>query len=139
MGVKKKTSSHNINERPKNSLRDPQSEGSSRNNQALDDARERVWQVVAMIPAGKVATYGQVAALIGLPSHARFVGRTLSNLPGDTRLPWYRVVNASMRISVRGGGEQRQRRLLEAEQVTFIGARIAKAHRWEAGLPPHAG
>jgi methylated-DNA-protein-cysteine methyltransferase-like protein len=86
-----------------------------------------------MIPKGKVASYGQIAALIGLPSHARYVGATLSNLPTDTKLPWFRVVNSSMRISLRGGGEQRQRRLLEAEEVTFIGARIARAHRWEAG------
>ena len=38
---------------------------------------ERVWQVVALIPAGRVASYGQVAALAGMPNHARFVGRTL--------------------------------------------------------------
>ena len=88
-----------------------------------------------MIPKGKVATYGQIAALIGLPSHARFVGRTLRHLPKDTKLPWFRVVNASLRISLRGGGEARQRRLLEQEDVTFIGERIARAHRWEAGAP----
>ena len=47
----------------------------------------RVWQVVAMIPRGKIATYGQVAALAGMPAHARLVGRTLANLPAGTRLP----------------------------------------------------
>ncbi len=87
-----------------------------------------------MIPQGKVATYGQIARLIGLPSHARFVGRTLRNLPRGTRLPWHRVVNASLRISQRGGGEARQKRLLKKEDVTFIGERIATAHRWDAGL-----
>ncbi len=86
-----------------------------------------------MIPHGKVATYGQIAKLIGLPSHARFVGRTLRNLPGNTKLPWHRVVNASLRISQRGGGEARQKRLLLAEDVTFIGERIARDHRWDAG------
>ena len=86
-----------------------------------------------MIPRGKVATYGQIAKLIGLPSHARFVGRTLSHLPRKTKLPWHRVVNASLRISQRGGGEARQKRLLLAEDVTFIGERIASAHRWDAG------
>jgi len=84
-----------------------------------------------MIPAGYVATYGQIAALIGLPSHARFVGRTLANLPGDTRLPWHRVVNASLRISPRGGGELRQKALLQDEGVEFVGERIAAAHRWQ--------
>ena len=98
------------------------------------DRKTQVWQVVAMIPPGKVATYGQIAGLIGLPSHARFVGATLRNLPKDTKLPWFRVVNSSLRISLRGGGEQHQRRLLEAEDVIFIGERVAKAHRWEAGL-----
>ena len=87
-----------------------------------------------MIPPGKVATYGQVAALIGLPSHARFVGTTLRNLPRDTKLPWFRVVNASLRISQRGGGEARQKRLLQQDGISFIGERIAKGHRWEAGL-----
>lgn len=98
------------------------------------ERRERVWQVVNMIPKGHVATYGQIAGLIGLPSHARFVGTTLKRLPKGSKLPWFRVVNASLRISLRGGGEARQRRLLEAEGITFIGDRIAKAHRWEAGI-----
>ena len=65
----------------------------------------RVWQVVSMIPKGKVATYGQVAALAGMPAHARFVGAVLRRLPSNTKLPWQRVVNAGLRISLRGGGE----------------------------------
>ena len=89
--------------------------------------------MVALIPRGKVATYGQIAQLIGLPSHARFVGRTLSRLPKNTKLPWFRVVNAALKISARGGSEQRQRSLLEKEGVAFVGQRIAKAHRWEPG------
>ena len=97
-----------------------------------DNPRERVWQIVAMIPRGYVASYGQIARLAGMPSHARFVGTTLRNLPADTRLPWHRVVNAALRISQRGGGEARQRRLLEAEDVTFIGDRVLRAHHWDA-------
>ncbi|MDH3644696.1 MAG: MGMT family protein [Gammaproteobacteria bacterium] len=92
-----------------------------------------MWQVVAMIPPGMVASYGQVAALAGMPSHARFVGRTLRELPRGTRLPWHRVVNASLRISLRTGsgdsGNLQRKRLL-AEGVEFIGERIARAHRW---------
>jgi len=148
MGVRKKTSSQNI--RGNHSLRRHQSGANKDNIQAssqaddnvaavLDEAgapdrKAQVWQVIAMIPRGKVATYGQIAALIGLPSHARFIGATLRNLPENTKLPWFRVVNSSLRISLRGGGEQRQRRLLEAEDVIFIGERVAKHHRWEAGL-----
>ena len=84
-----------------------------------------------MIPSGKVASYGQVAALIGLPSHARFVGRALRNLPKDTKLPWHRVVNANLKIPPRGGGEQRQKQRLQAEGVEFIGDRIAAGYRWQ--------
>ena len=94
--------------------------------------QERIWQVLALIPEGKVATYGQVAALAGMPSHARYVGRTLRELPKNTRLPWHRVVNAGLRISLRAGtaGRNEQRQRLEAEQVEFIGERIARGYRW---------
>ena len=94
--------------------------------------QERIWQVVALIPHGRVATYGQVAALAGMPRHARLVGRTLRELPKDSRLPWHRVVNVSLRISQRGTGEARQRRRLEAEGVEFIGERIARKYHWDA-------
>ncbi|TGD74093.1 MGMT family protein [Mangrovimicrobium sediminis] len=79
---------------------------------------QRIWQVVALIPRGKVATYGDVAAQAGLPGAARRVGRALKGLPTDTRIPWHRVVNAAGRISLPGGaGRQRER--LEAEGVEF--------------------
>jgi methylated-DNA-protein-cysteine methyltransferase-like protein len=133
MGVTKKTKSQTIKPRS-GAKRKAKSGGCASKLQAPAPApNELIWQVVAMIPQGKVATYGQLAALIGFPSHARLVGRTLRNLPADSKLPWFRVVNAGMRISLTGGGEARQKRLLEAEGVTFIGKRIANAHRWEAG------
>ena len=94
---------------------------------------ERICSVVAMIPAGSVATYGQVAALAGMPRHARLVGRTLRDLPRGSRLPWHRVVNASLRISTRAGGAvSTQRQRLEAEGVEFVGERVARGHRWDA-------
>ena len=132
MGVKKKISSQGIHRR---SLKcNSQCGGSTDKVQASPkDADARVWQVVALIPRGKVATYGQIAQLIGLPSHARFVGRTLSRLPNNTKLPWFRVVNAALQISQRGGAEKRQRALLKKEGVELIGKRIAKCHRWEPG------
>ena len=85
-----------------------------------------------MIPSGKVATYGQVAALAGMPSHARLVGRTLGNLPSGTRLPWHRVVNANLRISPREGsdGHREQRQRLESEGVEFMGQRVARTFKW---------
>ncbi len=86
-----------------------------------------------MIPPGKVATYGQVATLAGMPGHARYVGRTLGDLPAGTRLPWHRVVNASLRSSLppSSAGYERQMARLRAERVSFIGTRVAPAHRWE--------
>ncbi len=95
---------------------------------------QRVWQVVSMIPPGFVATYGQVAALAGMPRHARFVGLVLRRLPPGTRLPWHRVVNAALCISLRGGGEHEQKRRLLREGVSFVGRRVARGCRWRAGL-----
>lgn len=85
-----------------------------------------------MIPSGKVATYGQVAALAGMPAHARLVGRALANLPTGTRLPWHRVVNAGLRIALRegSGGHVTQRQRLEREGVEFIGQRVARTCHW---------
>ena len=96
---------------------------------------ERIWQVVALIPTGRVASYGQIAALAGMPRHARLVGRTLGKLPERTRLPWHRVVNAGLKISQRQGsaGHLEQRRRLEAEGIEFVGERIPASFRWEAG------
>ena len=85
---------------------------------------ERIWHVVSQIPEGRVATYGQVAELAGLPRAARKVGRTMSRLPHGSRLPWHRVINAAGRVSARGGGEHRQREILEAEGVVFIKGRV---------------
>ena len=90
----------------------------------------RVWQVVSMIPKGKVATYGQVAALAGMPAHARFVGAVLRRLPPDSRLPWHRVVNAGLRSSLGDAGGAEQRRRLANEGVAFVGQRAAKACHW---------
>ncbi|MCY4344837.1 MAG: MGMT family protein [Gammaproteobacteria bacterium] len=102
-------------------------------------AKERIWQVVSMIPPGKVASYGQVAALAGLPAHARYVGALMARLPPGTALPWHRVVNAGLRVSTRGDphGEAEQRRRLEAEGVSLIGGQVAAECRWEArsGFP----
>jgi methylated-DNA-protein-cysteine methyltransferase related protein len=82
---------------------------------------EQVWQVIVMIPKGTVATYGQIAALAGLPGGARSVGRILSKLPAGSRIPWHRVVNASGGISLPQGsvGHSRQRIRLEKEGVLF--------------------
>jgi methylated-DNA-protein-cysteine methyltransferase-like protein len=85
----------------------------------------RVLAVVARVPAGRVATYGQVAALAGAPGAARAVGSVLRHAPEAARLPWQRVVNGVGGVSLRPGrlaGDDpaaRQRALLEAEGVVF--------------------
>ena len=79
---------------------------------------ERIYDTVKSVPAGRVATYGQIAALLGIPNGARRVGYALAALGrGRPRpdVPWHRIVNANGASSV--GGEQIP--LLEAEGVRF--------------------
>ena len=92
--------------------------------------------MIRRIPRGRVATYGQIARLAGLPGHARQVGYALHALPASTALPWQRVVNASGGISLRSanGAAISQRILLEREGVVFDArGRIALARfGWRA-------
>jgi methylated-DNA-protein-cysteine methyltransferase-like protein len=83
---------------------------------------DRVYAVIRRIPRGRVATYGQIAMLAGLPGQARMVGYALASLPARSRVPWQRVVNAEGRVSVRRGGsgvEALQRAMLRREGVRF--------------------
>ncbi|HZT81153.1 MAG TPA: MGMT family protein [Gemmataceae bacterium] len=85
------------------------------------DTYARIYAVVRRIPRGRVATYGQVADLAGLPGHARQVGYALHALLEHSRVPWHRVINSQGRVSLRSqsGSHQLQRFLLEAEGVRF--------------------
>ena len=85
-------------------------------------ARERIWQAVAAIPPGCVATYGTVAALAAVPRGARFVGTVLRDLPAGSRLPWHRVLPATGRPAPHLAA--RQRELLRAEGVPTEGGRV---------------
>ncbi|MGB3621000.1 MAG: MGMT family protein, partial [Ketobacter sp.] len=58
------------------------------------ESKNILLQVIASIPKGKVSTYGGVAALAGMPRHARYVGTVLKNLPAGSKIPWHRVVNS---------------------------------------------
>jgi methylated-DNA-protein-cysteine methyltransferase-like protein len=89
---------------------------------------ESVYNLVRQIPAGRVATYGQVAALLPTPAGVnlrqyeaqgpRWVGAAMAVAPAD--VPWQRVINAQGKISLRGGdGPRIQRERLEAEGVQF--------------------
>ena len=78
---------------------------------------------MSRIPAGRVATYGQIAVLADIPgrSAARQVGYALAALRDGTTIPWHRVINATGRVSPRGDPDrpEYQRILLEAEGVEF--------------------
>ncbi len=80
-----------------------------------------IHRVVKRIPRGRVATYGQVAELAGLPGHARQVGYALHALREEDDVPWQRVVNAKGEVSARSepSAESIQRQLLEREGVRF--------------------
>jgi methylated-DNA-protein-cysteine methyltransferase-like protein len=99
------------------------------------DTYDLIYSVVLSIPAGSVATYGQVAEIAGLPGRARQVGYAMRTLPPDSGVPWHRVVNASGRISRRHDSDEEwlQRALLEAEGVKFTGPdRLSlKRYRWD--------
>lgn len=111
----------------------------------IDDTYRDIYRVVAAIPEGRVATYGQVAALAGLPRRARLVGQALKTMPsadevpqGDAwiaDIPWQRVINAQGRVSPRDAKpyEQFQRQMLEDEGVGFTasGRVDLKRYRWD--------
>jgi methylated-DNA-protein-cysteine methyltransferase-like protein len=98
----------------------------------------RVFSVVRRIPRGRVATYGQVADLVGIHGLARQVGYALHALPEGTAVPWHRVVNTRGEVSARTepGPELEQRLRLEIEGVRFDArGRIDLAiHRWKPRL-----
>lgn len=88
---------------------------------AMADALyEAIVKTIQKIPRGRVATYGQIAALAGNPRAARQVVRALHASSGSRKLPWHRVINAAGRISLaEGRGYELQRALLEDEGVEF--------------------
>ena len=97
-----------------------------------------IYKIVKKIPHGRVATYGQIAALAGTPRAARQVGYALRATPDNVKIPWHRVVNAEGRVSMRlkdwqSGGDDLQKILLAAEGVAFddTGKIDLKRYRWE--------
>lgn len=101
--------------------------------------REALFLTLAQVPEGQVVSYGQLAQLAGLGRAARWVGRTLSQLPEGTRLPWHRVVAAGGRLSLAAGtasgAEQRAR--LRAEGVSLRNDRVdMRRHGWHP-MPPN--
>lgn len=92
-------------------------------------AYEGIYRVVCQIPYGRVATYGQVAAVANMPGQARLVGYALYRVAPEMEIPWHRVVNAKGEISQsprRYGSDHLQRSLLEQEGIQFnVQGRVA--------------
>ncbi len=84
-----------------------------------DQLDQRLRATIDSVPAGKVATYGQIALEAGLPGRARRVGWVLRHLPSGSRLPWHRIIAAGGRSSLPEGSAARreQRQRLAAEGV----------------------
>ncbi|HNY64841.1 MAG TPA: MGMT family protein [Deltaproteobacteria bacterium] len=81
---------------------------------------KNIFDAVRAIPRGRVATYGQIAVMAGIPGHARQVGYALHTLIEGTDVPWHRIINARGRISLHPQfGGLLQRKLLEAEGIEF--------------------
>jgi methylated-DNA-protein-cysteine methyltransferase-like protein len=100
---------------------------------------ERVYAAVCRVPPGRVTTYGDVAAALGLRSAARQVGYALAALPASRRdVPWHRVVNHAGRISLRAGGEPsaEQRRRLAREGVRVGNSGVVVGFRAIRVAPP---
>ena len=91
-----------------------------------DPRRRVIYDVIARIPKGRVATYGQIASLAGMSGRARQVGYALAATPKIVRLPWHRVVNAQGKVSPRSRTKlhELQRQLLEEEGVIFVAGRV---------------
>ena len=81
---------------------------------------QQIHEIIRLIPSGKVATYGQIAEIVG-GCTARMVGYAASSVPLNSDIPWQRVINYKGGISQRtsGSGELLQQKLLEAEGIKF--------------------
>ncbi len=96
----------------------------------------QIWQTVLQIPVGKVASYGQIADLAGLPGRARLVGKALGAASPRQQLPWHRVVRSNLQLAFALGSAEAnlQRQLLLAEGVQLKGLRVDKTAHWQPQL-----
>jgi len=101
---------------------------------------QSVYALVRRIPRGKVATYGQIARMLGAPRSARIVGWAMHGNPHGSRVPCHRVVQQGGSLSPNFcvGDPSRQRRLLRREGVTFLldGRIDMSAHQWDPAARP---
>ncbi|MCG8669635.1 MAG: MGMT family protein [Pseudomonadales bacterium] len=88
--------------------------------------KEKILQTVALIPKGKVCTYGKVAEYAGAERRARFVGTVLKQLPAGTKIPWHRVINSQGKSSFPEDSDhyQEQMNRLQQEEVVAMKGKI---------------
>jgi methylated-DNA-protein-cysteine methyltransferase-like protein len=110
---------------PRASKQAPRRAGPAEDSPAI----QAIWDVVGMIPRGKVSTYGAVARAAGLPGRARLAGRALRLVPQELNLPWHRVLGAGGRIVFPKASVQfrEQARRLRAEKVAVKDGRVDRS------------
>jgi len=100
--------------------------------------RDSVLRIVALVPAGRVVSYGQVATMAGYPRAARQVGWVLHGLPQGSKIPWQRVINTNGYIPSRGREYEamKQIALLRGEdiEVDDDGNLDIERYRWDGRL-----
>lgn len=97
----------------------------------------RIWETICEIPAGTVASYGQIAEISGIPRGARQVAYALRHLPDGHDVPWHRVLQVSGKIAFESGSPpyQEQSKRLMMEDVAVIAGKVdMQKYRWQPDL-----
>jgi methylated-DNA-protein-cysteine methyltransferase-like protein len=98
---------------------------------------EKIWAAIREIPEGRVASYGQIAEIAGVPRGARQVGYALRHLPPGISVPWYRVLQVSGNIAFEKGSDkfdQQSGRLIKEGIVILEGKVDMRKYRWQPDL-----
>ncbi len=104
---------------------------------STEKRNERIWATICDIPKGSVASYGQIAEITGIRRGARQVGYALRHLPKGSKVPWYRVIQASGKIAFKAGSDafNEQSKRLMLEDVAILEGRVdMKMYRWQPDL-----
>ena len=97
----------------------------------------RIWDTICDIPKGRVASYGQIAEIAGVPRGARQVGYALRHLPDNRDVPWHRVIQASGKIAFDKGSpqfEEQKKRLMKDGVTVMVGRIDMQKCRWHPDL-----